>query len=117
MIRLAILDDMLRAFLRHVTLLAFVVFVGVIASLVFALSLPRTYETMAVIQIEQPDIETASSTATANGQILQQLQIIEQRVMARENLQALDDTKQENHCFARGGDGVTDHGSGPGLAS
>ena len=91
MIRLAILDEILRAFLRHVTLLVFVVFVGVIASLVFALSLPRTYETMAVIQIEQPDIETASSTATANGQILQQLQIIEQRVMARENLQGIID--------------------------
>lgn len=91
MIRLAIIDEILRAFLRHMVLLAFVLTLGVVASLVFALSLPRTYETMAVIQIEQPDIATASAGTTANGQILQQLQIIEQRVMARENLQGIID--------------------------
>ena len=91
MSRIAILDEILRAFLRHVALLSIVVILGVVASLVFALSLPRTYETQAVIQIEQPDISTEASGTTANGQILQQLQIIEQRVMARDNLQGIID--------------------------
>lgn len=91
MSRLALIDEVLGAFMRHIVLLVFVLATGVAASLFFALSLPHTYETMAVIQIEQPDIapEGAAPGAGANGQILQQLQIIEQRVMARENLQGI----------------------------
>lgn len=90
MSRLALVDEVLSAFLRHKVLLGSVVIFGVVASLFFALSLPRSYETMAVIQIEQPDIATSSgSGGSSNGQILQQLQIIEQRVMARENLQGI----------------------------
>jgi uncharacterized protein involved in exopolysaccharide biosynthesis len=90
MSRLAFIDEILRAVLRHFTLLVTVVILGVIASMFFALNMPRTFETTAVIQIEQPDIET-SGGGSANAQILQQLQIIEQRVMARENLAGIID--------------------------
>ena len=85
---LTLIDEVLRAILRNLVLMGAVVALGVAASLIFALSLPHTYETTAVIQIEQPDIQANSSTPTAsvNSQILQQLQIIEQRVMARDNL-------------------------------
>jgi uncharacterized protein involved in exopolysaccharide biosynthesis len=85
---LATLDEILSAILRHIVLLAIVVAAGVTASLFYALSLPREYETSAVIQIEQPQIqqEAGAAAGTSNGRTLQQLQIIEQRVMARDNL-------------------------------
>ena len=57
------------------------------SSLTYALSLPREYETSATIQIEQPSIQTGeSSSGSINASMLQKLQIVEQRVMARDNL-------------------------------
>jgi uncharacterized protein involved in exopolysaccharide biosynthesis len=56
----------------------------------YALSLPREYETSATIQIEQPTIQTGESTrGSLNADMLQKLQIVEQRVMARDNLLAI----------------------------
>lgn len=87
--RLATLDELLSAILRHIVLLAVVVAIGIAASLFYALSLPREYETTAIIQIEQQQVQQ-----TANAQTLQQLQIIEQRVMSRSNLLMI--VQQEN---------------------
>lgn len=86
--RLATLDELVSAVLRHIVLLALVIAFGVTASIFYALSLPRSFETTAIIQIEQSKVtqETLGGAATANSQTLQQLQIIEQRVMARGNL-------------------------------
>lgn len=72
---------------RRAVLWAGIAAIGVLVSLVYTLSLPRIYETAAVIQIEQPSIEEATSgTGNLNAATLQKLQIIEQRVMARDNL-------------------------------
>lgn len=89
--RLATLEEIIGAILRHIVLLALVVALGVAASLFYALSLPREYETTAVIQIEQPQVQAQSVAAgsSVNAQTLQQLQIIEQRVMSRNNLLAI----------------------------
>ncbi len=89
--RLATLEEIIGAILRHIVLLALVVALGVAASLFYALSLPREYETTAVIQIEQPQVQAQSVAAGSfvNAQTLQQLQIIEQRVMSRNNLLAI----------------------------
>ncbi|MDC0736822.1 Wzz/FepE/Etk N-terminal domain-containing protein [Cognatishimia sp. SS12] len=89
--RLATLDEVISAVLRHIVLLAVVVAIGVVASLFYALSLPREYETSAVIQIEQPQVQAPnlSGVSSVNAQTLQQLQIIEQRVMSRDNLLAI----------------------------
>lgn len=93
---LSTLDEIIGAFLRHVVLLALILAAGVAASLFYAVSLPREYESTAVIQIEQSQVQTPSFGAgsTANARTLQQLQIIEQRVMSRGNL--LDIIAKEN---------------------
>lgn len=92
---LSTLDEIIGAFLRHIVLLALILAVGVAASLFYAVSLPREYEASAVIQIEQTQVQTPSFGAgsTANARTMQQLQIIEQRVMSRDNL--LDIIRQE----------------------
>ncbi|SEO57220.1 Uncharacterized protein involved in exopolysaccharide biosynthesis [Salinihabitans flavidus] len=80
-------EESLNMLRRHVLLLVSVCAVGIIVSVVYALSLQRLYETSAVIQIEQPRIrEPQTTSATANSATMQQLQIIEQQVMARDNL-------------------------------
>ena len=96
---LSTLDEIIGAFLRHIVLLALILATGVAASLFYALSLPREYEAVAVIQIEQTQVQTPTfgSSSTANARTLQQLQIIEQRVMSRGNL--LDIIERENLFF------------------
>ena len=46
---LSTLDEIIGAFLRHVVLLALILAAGVAASLFYAVSLPREYESTAVI--------------------------------------------------------------------
>lgn len=93
---LSTLDEIIGAFLRHIVLLALILATGVAASLFYAVSLPREYEAVAVIQIEQAQVQapTFGAASTANARTLQQLQIIEQRVMSRDNL--LDIIEREN---------------------
>ena len=88
---LSTLDELIGAVLRHIVLLAFILAVGVAASLFYAVSLPREYESSAIIQIEQSQVQTPTfgAASTANARTLQQLQIIEQRVMSRDNLLAI----------------------------
>ncbi|CUJ13189.1 GumC family protein [Cognatishimia activa] len=85
---LSTLNEMIGAFLRHIVLLALILAIGVAASLFYAVSLPREYEASAVIQIEQSQVQAPSfgGSASVNARTLQQLQIIEQRVMSRDNL-------------------------------
>lgn len=72
---------------RRIVLLAGLTCLGVLATLYYTLSLPRVYQTAAVIQIEQPSVhEVTNGSANLNAVTLQKLQIIEQRVMARDNL-------------------------------
>ncbi|SHH54498.1 GumC family protein [Cognatishimia maritima] len=89
--RLSTLDEIFGAFLRHIVLLALIVAAGVAASLFYAVSLPREYEAVAVIQIEQAQVQAPEfgGSSSVNARTLQQLQIIEQRVMSRDNLLAI----------------------------
>ena len=81
------LGEVLSMLRRRFLLWACVIALGVLVSLAYALSLPREYETSATIQIEQPSIRTGeSSIGSINVAMLQKLQIVEQRVMARDNL-------------------------------
>lgn len=77
---------------RHIVLVVSVVCIGVLLSMAYAISLPKIYETAAVIQIEPPNIrDPLASSASINAAMFQQLQIIEQKVMARSNLLAISD--------------------------
>lgn len=82
------LNEIIGALLRHIVLLALILAAGVAASLFYAISLPREYQSSAVIQIEQSQVQAPSFGAapSVNARTLQQLQIIEQRVMSRDNL-------------------------------
>ena len=83
------INELLSAFFRHIIVLAAVVVAGFVFSVFYALGQPRLYQTQAVVQIEQPRLqETLSGNATA-GSNLQRLQIIEQRLMARDNLMSI----------------------------
>ncbi|WP_270732594.1 Wzz/FepE/Etk N-terminal domain-containing protein [Shimia sp. Alg240-R146] len=84
------LGEVLSMLRRRALLWVSVIALGVLISLMYALSLPREYETSATIQIEQPTIQTGeSSRGSLNAEMLQKLQIVEQRVMARDNLLAI----------------------------
>ncbi len=79
--------EVLSMLRRRFFLWASIIVVGGLISLAYVLGLPREYETYATIQIEQPSIQTgATSPGSLNADMLQKLQIVEQRVMARDNL-------------------------------
>lgn len=81
---------------RRAILWVAVLLLGILASLFYAAGQPKVYETSAIIQIEQPNIEdpSAAPARSVNAVALQKLQIIEQRVMARDNL--LDIARKHN---------------------
>lgn len=86
------LGEVLSMLRRRALLWVSVIAIGVVISLFYTLSLPREYETFATIQIEQPTIQTGeTSRGSLNADMLQKLQIVEQRVMARDNLLAIID--------------------------
>lgn len=86
------LSEVLSMLRRRALLWVSVIAFGLVISLFYTLSLPREYETFATIQIEQPSIQTGETTTRSlNADMLQTLQIVEQRVMARDNLLAIID--------------------------
>lgn len=84
------LGEVLSLLRRRFFIWASIIAVGGLMSLTYALSLPRSYETSATIQIEQSPIQTGEATrGSLNADMLQKLQVVEQRVMARDNLLAI----------------------------
>lgn len=63
-------------------------FVGCVLSLQFALSLTKIYEATAVVQIEDARVaaQLASTSVTQADDASRQVRLIEQRLMARDNL-------------------------------
>lgn len=82
------IGELLSMMKRRAFLWAAILVLGVLASLFHAASQPKVYSTSAVIQIEQPNIEdpTEARSRSLNAATVQKLQIIEQRVMARDNM-------------------------------
>lgn len=78
------LQDFLGMLRRRVVLVAAVAVFGALLAVFYALSLPRTYEAVAVIQVESPAI--SEELASTGGSAARRLQLIEQRLMARDNL-------------------------------
>ena len=80
-------EELISFLLRRWRLIAFVAVVGAVLSLMVAKSQTSVYEATAVLQIEAPRIQ--DERATAGSSAAQQLQLIEQRLMVRENLIAV----------------------------
>lgn len=93
------IQSMLR---RRIVLLIGLIAIGVLLSLMYALNMPRLYQASAVIQIEQPRIQDPTATnVSLNAATLQKLQILKQRVMARDNI--LDIVNKFNLFAGQGG--------------
>lgn len=75
---------------RRAALIIFVAALGSVISVIVALNMPQTYSSSAVIQIETPQVRIDAADRSAPDAAMR-LQLIEQRLMARDNLVSLID--------------------------
>lgn len=80
-----ILSGVIRAFKNRVVIFLLLLIIGVVATIIYTLSQPQTYRAIAVIQIESPQVAEPSLGSLSSG-AAHRLQLIEQRLMARDNL-------------------------------
>ncbi|MWD30020.1 chain-length determining protein [Aquicoccus sp. SCR17] len=80
--------ELLAMLRRRAFVIVFIALAGCIMSLWFALNLPREYEATAVIQIETPQVADGSP-ATSSTAASHRLQLIQQRLMARDRLASM----------------------------
>ena len=76
---------------RRFWVMALVVVLGCVASVWYALNQPRVYEAAAAVQIRGPVVEEVSGAGAAadDSRVAQQLELIERRIMARDNMAEL----------------------------
>ena len=82
-------EDLIGLVLRRWKLIALITVIGTLMAAWYAKSRPDTFETAAVLQVEQASIVNRTEGQSNNP--LQILQTIEQRLTTRENIQALID--------------------------
>ncbi|MFV0513650.1 MAG: GumC family protein [Jhaorihella sp.] len=80
------LDDFIDFVRRRAGLIVLVTFVGCVLSVWYALGRPHAYRASEVIQVAQPRISDDLAKSTVEGSAARRLQLIEQRLMARDNL-------------------------------
>ena len=80
------LGDFVSMVRRRFWLIALVVILGTLGSIYWALGQKKIYEATAVAQIEAPTIVDAGVRAGASTSIEQRLRLLEQQLMARDNL-------------------------------
>ncbi|MEM7269364.1 MAG: Wzz/FepE/Etk N-terminal domain-containing protein [Pseudomonadota bacterium] len=84
--------DLWRMFLRQIWVMAFVAFVGVAVSGFVAYILPPVFESEAKILVESQQIPDALARSTITASAAERLQLINQRLMTRDNLvKVIDD--------------------------
>lgn len=82
--------DFLNMMRRRIVLIIAVVLLGTAISVWWALVQPVTYEATAVAQIESPAVaDPAASGVTTNNPVDHRLRILEQKLMARDNLRGM----------------------------
>ena len=79
-------DDLIDMIRRHFRLMFIIVLVGCIYSFFWALNQPHEYRSAEVLQIEQPKIARDLAPTTVDGSSARRLQLIQQQLMARDNL-------------------------------
>lgn len=86
------LADLRAALRRQAWLILLVLLLGLPLAYAFAVSRPRLYEAIAVIQIEGPEVaETVTGGAATVAAATNQLDLIQQGIMARDRIAALID--------------------------
>lgn len=86
------LEDLISMLKRHLPIIVTVMALGMLLSLYLAVTSPRTFEAVAVIQVEAPAIIDPESDAGIPS--ARRVQLIEQRLMVRSNLIAMIDRHQ-----------------------
>lgn len=94
--------ELLSMILRRGPLIAAISVIGIVATIAYATSLPRTYQASTVIQLEPSALQ--ASSAEGGPDTAARLRLIEQRIMARENIFDMI----ERHDFFEGVEGLTD---------
>lgn len=80
------LADFLDLVRRRLGLIIIVTILGCIASVIFALSQAHIYQSAEVIQVEGPKVSDDLARSTVEGSAARRLQLIEQQLMARDNV-------------------------------
>ncbi|MEZ5714966.1 MAG: chain-length determining protein [Paracoccaceae bacterium] len=85
------LGDFLNMMRRRIVLILGAVLLGTAFSVLWTLGQPRIYEAVAVAQIENPAVRDTGAAAVAQGDsgVEHRLRLLEQRLMARDNLLAM----------------------------
>ena len=94
------LDDVIGVLRRRFALILGITLIGAALSLIYAGSLPRIYETTAIIQIELPNITENTGGQSAGSRAKHRLNLIKQQLMARG---ALESVVEELHLFSETG--------------
>ncbi len=94
------LDDVIGVLRRRVLLIVGITLIGAALSLVYAASLPRSYETTAIIQIELSDLADSNSSQSPGSRAKYRLGLIKQQLMARGAIMAVI---EELGLFPNGG--------------
>lgn len=85
-------QDFLDMTRRRLGVICFVILVGCIGSLFWAMSHVHLFQSSEVIQVEQPKINDELARSTVEGSSARRLQLIQQQLMARTSLQQIIDT-------------------------
>lgn len=85
------LNELLHMLRRRFLVWSSIVVFGIILTLAYTFSLPRLYESVAIIQVGNSQISDKLSGANAHTSLTQYLLKIEQRIMARDNLVSVID--------------------------
>lgn len=82
-------QDFLDMTRRRMGVIIFVILLGCIGSLFWAMSQVHMYESSEVIQVEQPKINDDLARSTVEGSSARRLQLIQQQLLARASLQSI----------------------------
>ncbi|MGJ8596433.1 GumC family protein [Sulfitobacter sp.] len=82
-------QDFLDMTRRRLGIILFVILLGCVASLYWAMSQVHLYQSSEVIQVEQPKINDDLARSTVEGSSARRLQLIQQQLMARTSLQKI----------------------------
>lgn len=83
---IASVDDFFDLIRRRAALIALVTFAGCAVSLFAALSVQHQYQAVELIQVDQPNVPDEFAGTPADDSVARRLQLIEQRLMARDNV-------------------------------
>ena len=93
-------SEVLSAVRRRFVLIALTFVVGTAIAVFFALNQPKLYEATAVVQIEEAQVAPNPTSATGAAESAsRRVQLIEQRIMSRDNLVRI---MQEHGLFVSG---------------